>query len=131
MLNGCINLNLFPFGQICTNQRALGRALLSMIIINGLPIIVFAKMLVFLDNDIVTAPPNALNVIGIFLMSMIVFAVYRGFQAIIVWKPHSFFEDWEICRIFHPSLKHQSWGGHFCGMVLYALLSVLGYVLAR
>lgn len=65
MLNSCSEQNLFPYGQICRNKRALRRICFSLLFVNVIPFVIFAYIFVFLNG--ITSQPNCYNVIGFFL----------------------------------------------------------------
>ena len=124
MLNACMGLNLFPFGQICRNERAIRRLLLSISLINIIPFFIFAGIFVFLGRF---CSPSFYGVIGIFFISMVVFIPYRITQAIIVHNPARFYQRCEICRIFNRvPLCEQTPIDHIIGAMVYLLMKAFG-----
>jgi nitrogen fixation/metabolism regulation signal transduction histidine kinase len=125
MLNACIGQNLFPFGQLSKNPKVKCRVMVSFIIVNIVPMIVFAIVFTLLEN--VTTKPSFPNVIGIFLISFIVFTPYRFLQAIIVRHSTCLYQKREINRIFEKiPLELQTVSGHLWGATTYLLLAIVG-----
>lgn len=127
MLNACIGQNLFPYGQLYKNPKAKYRIIVSFIIVNIIPMIIFAIVIPLLGT--VTTRPNFPNIIGIFLISLTVFIWHRLLQAIIVRHSTSLYQKCEIKRVFkNVPLERQTVKGHLWGVVVYSLLAFVGLI---
>jgi len=127
MLNACMGQNLFPFGQICRNEKAKWRLLLSILLINIFPFLIFAWFFIFLGRF---CSQSFYGVIGIFFISMVVFIPYRITQAIIVRNPTKYYQRCEIRRIFNKvPLDNQRSEGHIIGVMAYLLMTVFGLLI--
>ena len=134
MLNSCMGINLFPYGQLCKNPKAKKRLIISILFISILPIKIFA--LFFLLFEKIPRRPNFFSIIGVFFISLIVFVPYRFLQALIVSKPTCLYEEQELCRLFKNRLseyslrfKHETWEGHMWGVIIYTIFAVFGLAL--
>ena len=129
MLNSCMGINLFPYGQLCKNPKAIKRLIHSLLLINIIPIIVFAFF--FLQLEKINKQPSFFSIIGVFLISMIVFSPYRFLQALIVSQPTCLYQRREIRSLFKgkSSFEYQTVKGHMVGVIVYIIFAVIGIAL--
>ena len=136
MLNSCLGLELFPFGKLgYTCCEKIGRRILkSLVIINVLPFVTFSIILYWLQGA--KAPLTWFTGIGVFFLSMIVFAFYKIMAVCVLYqKGKWFYWDIEKC-VLEPAktrvmqmVKGASWQGQFIGFLLYIDLFVFGLIL--
>ena len=141
MLNSCIGLELFPFGQLGTYCRKIKwRIVKSFVVINLAPIILFSVVLYALEATKSTLSPlsqplGMVAVVGTFFLAMSVFGFYRLLAACIAYNEGRWFYG-SIKSCFYGNRKRvesiiykTSTKAHSIGMLFYFGLLTIGSVM--
>lgn len=138
MLNGCLGLSISPFGRLFGFETCKPRLriFVSFFVINLLPFVIFSLVLPWIGHlEVSKDTQNPLNFLGIFFLSMIVFAPYRLLQICITFCKGRWLYDFEKEKLSYSRKEHikmvanSSWKGHAIGCLFYVVLFVIGLYL--
>ena len=133
MLNACIGLGLFQFGQLFNHKIVFRRIIVSFFLITLFPVIYFAYFLLKLQNHSMLML-NIKTVIGVFLLSTSVFFFYRLLHLVVKWKCDWFYDLTKEnlskdCKKRICIIKNSDWEGQLIGVIYHFVLGLIGWLL--